>query len=107
MTQELIAIRTGLSEPTLRKYYFRELDHGAKIIRAEVLAAQIAKAKTGNTPAAKLVLEILARGENADFIKEARAPAPRAAKVGKKEEAQQAAQTAGQDTDWGDDLRVH
>lgn len=100
-----IALRTGLSEPTLRKYYFRELSYGTKMLRAEVVGMVMEKAKTGNVSAMKLALQILERGEAEGFDKPAR-PA-RSPRLGKKEEADLAAETAGQGSDWGDDLRIH
>lgn len=100
-----IALRTGLSEPTLRKYYFRELDHGTKMLRAELVALTMNKAREGNVSALKLALQLIERGEAEGFDKPAR-PA-RSPRLGKKEEADLAAETAGQGSDWGDDLRVH
>lgn len=102
-TVEEIAARTVLDEKTLRKYYSRELDKGPALARDVLVEKLWAKAMEGNVSAAKVVLGLLGRGE-AQAAKEAldRRGHPATAerqsrpeKLGKKEEAQQAAERIG------------
>lgn len=110
-TQEEIAAAVHLSVKTLKRIYAGELAAGAKLIRRAIFAGQVRKAVEGNTPAARFVEGVLARSEADQFGKrfgedEDAPPAPTAPKgrLGKKAAAQLAAQSAGQDTEWGDDL---
>jgi hypothetical protein len=107
--EEEIALRIGLSVPTLKKYYFRELRDGSTLIRQMLIARMWKSAMAGNVSATKWLDEKLAKGELAEFIKAQQAEpgskaAPRPAKLGKKEEAALAAASAGEDTPWGSDL---
>lgn len=105
LTVEVIALRTGLSEPTLRKYYFRELDNGASIVRAGIISAVFDKALTGHAASAKLALAILERGDAAvPVTRRPRAP-PAAPPLGKKAAADAEAHIAHEGTEWGDLLR--
>jgi hypothetical protein len=107
-TVEDVASALGLSEPTLRKYYFRELSEGAQIARRVLVEAMWKKAIEGNVSAAKFIRDEFPKGDAEAFVNASRpaqaAAAPLATPTGKKEAAQLAAQTAGQGTDWGDDL---
>lgn len=109
-TKEDIAEAVGLSVKTLNRIYADELERGAALIRRAVMAGQVQKAVAGNTQAARFVEAVLSKGAAAAFsAKFAETPEPherrsRAPRLGKKEAALQAAQTAGLDSDWGDDL---
>ena len=104
-TVEAIASRLGLSEPTLRKYYFRELRSGSDLARQVLIEAMWKKALAGNVSAANYIRQEMARGDAEAFVNSSRpAQSPRATPTGKKEAAQLAATTAGQGTDWGNDL---
>ncbi|MCA6311245.1 hypothetical protein [Phenylobacterium sp.] len=107
-TVEDVASALGLSEPTLRKYYFRELSEGAQIARRVLVEAMWKKAIEGNVSAAKFIRDEFPKGDAEAFVNASRpaqtGAAPLATTTGKKEAAQLAAQTAGQGTDWGDDL---
>ena len=96
MSQEDIARVVGCSKPTLAKHFPDELDTGAAKKRAEVIALLFKKAAQGNVAAIKKLLEMNAPP--------AAPGAPAQGKVGKKEAADIAAATAGQDSAWGDDL---
>lgn len=102
---EQIELRTGLSAPTLRKYYFRELDNGQAIIRAGIVSAVFDKALTGNAASAKLALAILEKGDAAVPVARAPRAAPAAPPPGKKALAEAEAHTAHEGTEWGDLLR--
>jgi hypothetical protein len=103
MTVEDIAARVGLSEPTLRKYYFRELGDGPAVARALVLEAMFDKAKAGNVSAARLMLAEFDKGDTAPPIRpQAAEPAARKEPpLGKKAQADVDAKTAHEDTGWG------
>ncbi|MNU34510.1 hypothetical protein D3C71_230930 [compost metagenome] len=91
LTVELIASRIGLSEPTLRKYYFRELDEGAGLAQAVLNEAMWKKALAGNVGAARYIREEFGKGDvktAANRVRE-REQAPVA--LGKKEERKAAA----------------
>lgn len=103
MTVEDIAARIGLSEPTLRKYYFRELGDGPAVARALVLEALFDKAKAGNVSAARLMLAQFDKGDTAPPIRHQAADpvAKREPPLGKKAQADIDATTAHEDTGWG------
>lgn len=106
-TNDEIAARIGLSLPTLKKYYFRELDEGGARARQVLIETMWRKALSGNVAAAKFVRDLFPKGDAAAFLEatQRNEPGPSSpARVGKKEAAQLAAQTAGQDSEWGDDL---
>jgi hypothetical protein len=50
MAIEAIAAQVGLSEPTLRKYYLRELEKGPDLARGRVIEAMYAKAMAATSP---------------------------------------------------------
>lgn len=103
-TDEQIALRIGLSVPTLKKYYFRELESGADLARQVLVETMWGKALDGNVSAAKFIRDELPKGAAAKFAqsqRERRSPPP-----GKKEMRAQAAETAGDGSAWGDDLKV-
>lgn len=95
LTVEQIAARLVLSEPTLRKYYFRELDSGAALAEAVLTEAMWRKARDGNVSAARFIRETFGKGEavRADArIRERPAKEP---VIGKKEQRQRAAEQVG------------
>jgi hypothetical protein len=93
-SEDDIALQLGLSVPTLRKYYFRELANGRSLARNEMLKVLYEKGKAGNTSAAK---EWLRQTEKAELVGIAYQPRERRSqpKLGKKEERQQAAEQVG------------
>lgn len=110
-----IAAALAITPPTLRKNYFRELKvreealHRMKAAHMEMLWDQ---AKAGNVSAMKEIGRLIAQFEAAMF---GARPAPAddddddlpQPKLGKKEQAAKAASTAGEDSDWGSDLRFN
>jgi hypothetical protein len=97
-TVEQIARRIGLSEPTLRKYYLRELEQGSDLAMAVLDEVIWQRAMAGSVSAARLMKEALTKGGAATPIARVRAKA--AAPLGKKAEANLAAQTAHEDSEW-------
>jgi hypothetical protein len=96
MTQAVIADVVGLSEPTLRQYFFAELHEGKAAKRAEVIEAMFEAAKAGNVTAQRAFLGL---GEKGDM---SAPPRRRAAepKLGKKEQLTRDAQKPL--SGWGD-----
>jgi hypothetical protein len=86
-------MRLGLSEPTLRKYYFRELQHGAIIAQAVLAEAMWEKAKTGVASAARYMSEQFEKGAVERIAKPESVAKP--VPLGKKQEAQEAAERVG------------
>jgi hypothetical protein len=106
MSNEEIAMAIGISTPTLEKHFEEELLHGRARKRAEVLRLLYAAARKGNVTAQKQLHLITATQAaaaewEADGIAK---PPPATAKLGKKEQAELAARTAGHGSEWGDDL---
>lgn len=103
LTVEQIATRSGISEPTLRKYYFRELENAAALARSVLTEAMYDKAKAGVVGAARFLREEFERGEVAVPVAKQR-PAAAASeateKLGKKASADRDAQTAHGGTEW-------
>jgi hypothetical protein len=113
-TQAAIAERVGLSVPTLTKVYFRELERGLEMLKAAILERQVRKAiEDGSAASARLALEQIEKAElaNGQRKRPGSGDRPRSADAtpseptGKKELARQAALTAGEGSDWGDDLK--
>lgn len=100
MSVEDIAARIGISEPTLRKYYFRELTAGPALAKALIVEAMYEKAKGGNVSAARFIREEFSKGETAVPLKREPA-APKPEPIGKKAQADLDAETAHEDTGWG------
>lgn len=99
-TVEKIALRLGLSEPTLRKYYFRELEQGSNLAEAVLDEKLWDRAMAGSVPAMRLMKEALAKGRAA--VPLAPGARPKAApKLGKKEQQAVDAETAHEGTSWG------
>jgi hypothetical protein len=100
-SDEDIALQCGLSVPTLRKYYFRELESGVSLAKNELLKVLYEKAKGGNVSAIKAYLAEAGKAKAFEAMRKQRAPqesaaAPKAEeRVGKKEQRQQAAAQVG------------
>lgn len=91
-TDEAVALQLGLCVKTLRKYYFRELDHGADLARNEVLRKLYDKAMGGNVAAMKAYLREVEKGQVQRAMEVPRAPRPEPERpLGKKEQREAAA----------------
>lgn len=99
-TVEDIALRLGLSEPTLRKYYFRELDQGSALAETVLDEKLWTRAMEGSVPAMRLLKEQLTKGKAAVPVKRQ----AKAEKLGKKEQASVDAISAHEGTSWADRL---
>lgn len=89
-TEADIALRIGISEPTLRKYYFRQLEQGPTVVRALLDEALLREAMKGKVSAINAARARLDEGQAAVPI----APEPKAEKLGKKAAADAEAKAA-------------
>ena len=94
-SEEEIALQLGLSAPTLKKYYFRELEHGVSLARNEVLRMLYAKAKGGNVTAMRAYLAETAKGQQLEAMRGSRQQQRPEKPLGKKEQRQHAANSIG------------
>ena len=94
----VIAAALGISVPTLNKHYQAELMQGPARQRRKNVRALFAAAEAGNVAAMKHLDQIMDRAAaDQSFVE----PPP---KLGKKEQADIDAATAGKGSEWGDDL---
>lgn len=99
-TDEKVAKAIGITRPTLRKHYLRELkarDEARARLEANMIAGMAAKALGGDVPAYREVRRIFDRADlNAgEAYRPVNAPQAKAAKLGKKAERQAAADQVG------------
>lgn len=87
MSHEAIAEVLGISEPTLKKHFFLDLDIATAVVRAELILARYNSAMSGNVSAQNKMIERV----EANAAQEKRAP-DKEPKLGKKEEQIKAAQ---------------
>jgi hypothetical protein len=92
-----IAIVLEISEPTLRKYFRRELDNGAVRANARVALAVHEAAMAGSPAAARLWRDGYAALDTRAQRRVRRPPA-----LGKKEKQQQESEQAAQGTSWAE-----
>lgn len=108
LTHAAIALRLGISKPTLLKHCSEELINGADLARAELFEMMFGAADKGNVAAMKELRALqAAAGARDSILRDAEqpeaAPAP-VERLGKKEMQRRAAEKAGQDSEWGADL---
>jgi len=102
MAHDDIALALGIARGTLLKHFEKELSIGALQRRVEVLQAMHKAAKGGNVAAQKAFMSLEPR-TTVPTTPPAEAPDkgdPKKPAVGKKEQAQLDATTAGKDTEW-------
>jgi hypothetical protein len=99
MSIAAIAEAVGISEPTLRKCFFSDLEIGAAKVTADVLMARYRAAIGGNVSAQNKLLDQL----GAVPPKARREPS--APKLGKKEMLQAEAEIGHSGTEWGELLQ--
>lgn len=101
MSQADVARAIGCSLRTLHNHFEEELANGAAKRRAECIDLLYAAARKGNVSAIKRLHEM---AETAAASEEIDKPLPNPGKLGKKERAAAEAVTAGEGSEWGDDL---
>lgn len=107
MTKSGIAEALGIARDTLDKYFAFELLNGAQTELAGNLELLKKAARKGNVTAMKFLdAKFAATAAQAGFESKSTedVPPPRVPKMGKKEEAAVAAETAGQGSGWQNDL---
>lgn len=105
---ERIANALGITKPTLKKHYFFEL-RAREAARDRLEACRIAQlweeARKGNVAAMKEYGRLIERADSIAAMKNFdRADETPTRKLGKKEQAEMEAATAGEGSEWGDDL---
>lgn len=104
MTHDQMARVVGIDPDTLRLHFEEEIATALARKRAAVAALLFRSAENGNVSAQKHLDVVLARvAAEAAFT--GAEPTVKGGKLGKKEEAAEAAITAGEGTAWGDDLQ--
>lgn len=102
VAQDDIALVIGIDPKTLRLRYRVELDKGAILANAKV-AGQLFKIATAEKPTRETITAVIFWLKcRAGWSEYAPAPAPAAAALGKKEQADLDATTAGRGTAWAD-----
>ena len=104
MSQTDIARAIGCTEPTLQKHFAEELAIGAAKRRAECIDLLYRAARKGNVSAIKKLEEMTKVAALAEAQRNPKPEVP--TKLGKKQQAAEAATVAGEGSDWGDDLQV-
>jgi hypothetical protein len=109
--QPAIAVVLGCCERTLRNCFKAELETGRGVARARILEQLAAAAKRGNVSAMKALAAAFDRGEHQELRagetaseRRERAEAAVRQRVSKRQLLERDALTAGEDSDWGDDL---
>lgn len=102
-TQIDIAAEIGIDVKTLNVHFADQLTHGLARKRGEALDLLWRSARGGNVSAQRTLaaMQTPTPGEKSELVAD---KIERAVRLGKKEIAQQEAETAGAGTDWGDDL---
>lgn len=106
-SQNTIARSLGIDDDTLRKHFPEELANGAARRRREVVDWLFKGARAGNSALIKRVEEMTrAVSATADIVGDEAAPErPAIDKRGKKEIRRDQALVAGEDSEWGEDLK--
>ena|SRR5690348_12152514 len=101
-SQDVVARTIGCDPKTLRRWYRAELETGREDAALIVQQCAFKMASSGRSPMS--TFKWLAARCPEWWIKDDAGAAPRPDALGKKERAWLAATTAGQGSDWGDDL---
>ncbi len=105
-TLEQIAVAIGCDIKTLRKHYSHELQNASDILEAKAMQVMLRRMEEGNVAAARVIMQIADDGRAAVPLAKEReavdqgagkdaAADPKPAKMGKKEQLSEAAQTPG------------
>ncbi|ACA18243.1 hypothetical protein M446_3870 [Methylobacterium sp. 4-46] len=97
---KVIARALSITYTQLQREYRDQLLRGSARLRAELIGLVWAKARAGNWQAIQWLLARMTAIEAEKRL----AAEPKPAKLGKKERAHREAQTAGDGTEWGEDL---
>ena len=95
----------GMSVPTFELRLGKEYEKGGLNKRREAEGFLVESARNGNVSAQKAVVALTARPPGETAGQSAETKKPRQMQLGKKEIAQIASETAGEGTEWEDDLK--
>lgn len=104
-----VAGAMGITQPTLYKHYFNELEQrkSARLrVEGNMLLALAKQATSGNVGAAKRLLDRLDKAALGNAAPAQQAKQSKADPVGKKEQQRQRAYEAGKNSEWGE-LTTH
>jgi hypothetical protein len=110
ISEPVIADKLGIAQNTLRLHYADDLAYGRDVTKSDLTKLLHKAAKKLSIPAIKTLFEQIGKAEVKDIGRQLggqdqpRTPAP--PKLGKKEQADLRARSAGQETGWGNDLRA-
>lgn len=93
-----IADALGISDKSVRKYFFRELNKAAARVKAEVLGSLMEQVRAGKIAAIREALSRLDRGAAIPSIAPSKS---KVEKLGKKAAADAEAHTAHEGSEWG------
>ena len=100
-SDERIARLLRISRTTLLKYFAEELEHGADLVRMDILRNLKAASAKGSRPAAEAILKLPGLVAPLEQLPTPEDPPAATEAVGKKEQASRDAQSAHQGTSWG------
>lgn len=112
-SNERVANGINVDLKTLKKHYFPELkvrEAARDRLDARVMETLWIQFQAGNTGAGKAFVAMLEKndiavGHSSFYANQRDGAEPKPERLGKKELAAQAAETAGEGSDWGDDLK--
>lgn len=105
-SQNTVARALGIDDDTLRKHFAEEIANGAAKRRLEVVNAIFDGVKAKNASLIRRAEEMTRIASvQADLRPDDPAPGPRTDKRGKKEVRRDEALAAGEDSEWGEDLK--
>lgn len=108
MSHQKIGLVLGIDRHTVEKHFREELDRGSALIQAEAMGLLLEAARKGNVSAQKKLFEVASASAAAQEVKTwMEGDGKKAEKIGKKEQAQRDAQSAGEGSDWGTDLQFN
>lgn len=105
MSNDRIALALEISRNTLEKHFANELDIGAAKCQMQVRAQLFKQVRKGNVSAIKHAMTMIDRTAAQAAFEGKQDADPKPEPLGKKAAANEAAKSAGVDTDWGRDLQ--
>lgn len=100
-SQSRIARYLGCDEKTLRKHFSRELEDGADLIEGMALEVTLKKMRSGNSVATSRIFEIIDKGRVEPPAPKTK-PEEKREQLGKKALANLEAETAHEESGWGE-----
>ena len=104
-SQNTVARALGIDDDTLRKHFAEEIATGAAKRRRQVVDAVFAGVDEGNASLIRKAEEMTRAGAAQSSVRDERPEVNRTDKRGKKEIQRDEAATAGEGSEWGEDLK--